>query len=118
MSNAHGLEELSFPDFSVTKMRIDHIGRCAIFAMTGAWSVESPLGVGELALYDWESLRQRRYEAAKESWVDIPIGQEEPLKDICEFLVDSDQIVARGFGASSGEWIELIAKKARGEYRT
>lgn len=118
MSNAYSLDELSFPDYSVSEMRIDHATRRAFFAMKGAWTPAGSLGSGELIICDWETLYQRRFDMTEKSWVDVPCGQEESLKDIPEFLADSNQIVARGFGAVTGEWIEIVAKGGRGEYRT
>ena len=118
MSNTHRLNELSFPDYCVTEMRIDHAARRALFEMTGAWIATGSLGGGELMICGWETLHQRRYDMAEKTWVDIPLGKEEPLKDIPELLVDGDQIVMRGFGAITGEWVELVAKGGKGEYRT
>lgn len=39
---------------------------------------------------------------ATKTWIDIPLGQEEPLKDIPDFLNDGNRIVIRGFGEVTG----------------
>lgn len=118
MSITYKLNDLSFPDSVVVEMRVDHAAKRVLLEMTGAWTATASLGSGEFIIYGWETLRQRRYDMAQKIWIDILFGQEESLKDIAELIVDHNQIVISGFGAVTGEWIELIAIGGRGEYRT
>lgn len=117
MSIIQRLDELSFPDCDVLEMRLDHGSRRISFVMSGAWIPAGSIASGDLIISDWETFRQRRYDLTRGGWVDTPIGQEEPLKDIPEFLVEGNEIVLRGFGAISGEWVEIATVGGQGLYR-
>ena len=85
--------------------------------MAGAWLAgHGRLEEGQFVILNWLAWHPRRYNSA-EKWAEIPLGQEESLKDILELVVDADQIAVRGFGAVTGEWIEFVAKGGQGEYR-
>jgi len=106
MTSISNSADLSFPDQDVVGMRIDRENSIAVLSMTGAW-LNGPVGKGDLILSHWRALQQRRFASGKNLWLEIPHGSEEPLKDICEFIIDDDIICLRGFGKNSGEWIEM-----------
>ena len=103
------LAHLSFPDAQVKIVSLDLHARRLALRVDDAWldsdGVRS-IGPGELVITGWDHLDVRVYEHETDQWSKVGFT---PLRDICEFLVDSWTIVLRGFAKDSGLWTEVAA---------
>ena len=103
------LAHLSFPDSLVESIGLDLHTRRLALRVDGAWLDNQGLrsiGPGELVITDWAHLTVRVYHHQTDQWLTAEFT---PLRDICEFHVDSSRIVLRGFAKDSGLWTELAA---------
>lgn len=101
------LARLSFPDSQIEGIDLDLSARRMALRVDGAWLDSEggrSIGSGELVITGWDHLDIRVYEHDTDRWLKTGFT---PLRDICEFLVDSSTIVLRGFAKDSGLWTEV-----------
>ena len=107
------IQKLSFPDLT-ENMEFDISSReIKIKTDSGFLSINggSKLGSCKLIAQGWQSIKAVLYHAKTKQWENLDINNIEKLIDICEFEF-GEEIIFRGFGAKTGQWIEIILSKA------
>jgi hypothetical protein len=107
------LKELSFPDSKVECMEINNQDKTARIELNSAYlsckgGVRLP--ACDVQIKQWHSLSAKLYKASMERWETLEEDCIESLTDICEFEY-GDDVVFRGFGEESGQWIEIVFSK-------
>lgn len=108
------IQNLSFSDCKVEKMQFDISNRIVDIKTDGAYVVMDECVEFQscrLMVKNWESVSARLYRAKTKQWEELDVNCIEKLVDICEFNYDQE-IVFRGFGAESGQWVEITFTKA------
>lgn len=108
------IRELSFPDCIVENMLFDIPNRImTIKTNSGFLSIKEGIKLGscKLTIENWQSLNATLYRTKTKKWENLNINNIESLVDICEFEY-SEEIIFRGFGIGSHQWIEIILSKA------
>lgn len=113
------LQKLSFPDCIVEDMLIDILNReLKIKINSGFLSINGGIKLRscKLTVKNWQAINAKLYRAKTEQWENLDANNIEKLVDICEFEF-GEKITFRGFGAKTGQWIEIILSKAFLEVR-
>jgi len=112
------LKQLSFPDSKVENMEIDFSKHIVNIEVNSGYLCKNTgvrLPACKIIIKQWSSLTVRLYRASTEEWEKVNINEDmEKLIDICEFVYGED-IVFRGVGKKSGQWLELVFSKAIAE---
>jgi hypothetical protein len=108
------IKKLSFSDYVVEDMRFDIFNRVMKITTNGGFlSVNGGVKLKSchMIVKDWQLLNARLYRTKTKKWEKLDTSDLESLIDICEFCY-GEEIIFRGFGVKTGQWIELIFSKA------
>ncbi len=103
-------QKLSFPDYEVKDMRFDIASRVVEIETDGGYLAINggmSLKFCKLKVKDWLAMSAALYRAKTKKWEKLSLGNIEDLSDICEFVYGKE-IIFRGFGSRTGQWIEII----------
>lgn len=106
------LNLVSFPDCTVLSFELLESIRSLEILIDGAFMESSPsifFKSAKLLLKKWDGLWIRYFDAEAEKWYDVNSPDFDTLKDICEFVI-SDDVILRGFGKYTGQWLEFQIK--------
>lgn len=112
--NNDEIEKLSFPDYHVEFIHIDDLKKIAKIETDGAYLLSTEgirLKKCELTIKNWQSIDIALYRASTKQWENLSLSNIDNLSDICEFEYGKD-IIFRGFGQKTGQWIELKFKNS------
>lgn len=104
------LQKLSFPDCVVEDMVINIPNKeLKIKTDSGFLSIDGGITLKSCRLIakNWRTIKAMLYRAKTECWENLDVNNIEKLVDICEFEF-SEKIIFRGFGARTGQWIEIV----------
>lgn len=102
-------DRLEFADHPIEKMEIDFLKKEMIISTLGAcvkineeWK---DFEKAEIKIFNWEEIKISMYDSSKKKWTKILSPNFDPLKEICELVVNSNFTIC-GFGKKSGFWIQ------------
>lgn len=108
------MQKLSFPDCQVEKMHID-IHNKIVEIQTSCGYLDMAPGIVvktcKVIIKNWRSISASLYRADTKKWEKQNQENIEKLNDICEFNYGKD-IILRGFGVETGQWIEIVINEA------
>ncbi|NRA66654.1 MAG: hypothetical protein HRU19_19350 [Pseudobacteriovorax sp.] len=104
------LKCLSFPEAQVLEMNVDPLRKTINIHVDHAYIDDSNSGIHlqkvVLSISDFRDISACEFE----SGILKPINPEDHrffLRDICEFLIENDQILIKGFSKIRGFWVEF-----------
>lgn len=104
------IQNLSFPDYKIENMKFDIPNRIIEIITNGGYlSINGGIRLKSCRLFvkNWQSIEVKLYRTQTKQWEKLNTDDMEKLIDICEFEY-GEKIIFRGFGAKTGQWIELV----------
>lgn len=104
--NNHEFQQLSFPDAQILEMQLLAEEQTLVVQLDSAWLAHESLEQTNIVLKNWDVLHIRLFEYKQQKWQDLSLSSIDYLKDICEAELSKSEVVFRGFGHKTGQWIE------------